>query len=265
VGALAAHVEDLAAFVEVTAGCDALDPVSQTQLALGPSELTRALGRGVRRLKIGVDEASWNRALLSQTRPCRVALEALESEGAELVPIRLDLAPHAAAIGYCTIALEAVAGMVQERQHMTDLLWDTQLLISVVSAFKADDYVLAQRLRAALRRQLREAFQEVDLIAHPTRGGPPPKVSDAEEAAGFVDPEALDQASAYCYLANLCGTPAGTAPVGFDDKGLPVGLELMGDVWDEASVLAALAHLERTGTARVKLPEVHQDLMRESS
>lgn len=265
VGAMAAHTEDIAAFVEVAAGAEPLDPASQSGPALEAGELGRALGRGVRGLKIGIDEASWSRATPSQTRPCRAAVEALEREGAELVPIRLDLAPFAAAIGYVTIALEAVAGMVQERQHMEDLLADTQLLVSVVSAFKADDYVLAQRLRGALRRELAQAFREVDLIAHPTVGGPPPKVSDAEEVAGFVDPEALQQASAYCYLGNLSGSPAGTAPVGFDDKGLPVGLEILGDPWDEASVLAALAHLERTGIARVQAPPHHQDLMHEST
>jgi aspartyl-tRNA(Asn)/glutamyl-tRNA(Gln) amidotransferase subunit A len=265
IGPLATHTEDLAAFIEIAAGADPLDPSSQMQPTLVEGELTRSVSRGVRGLKIGIDEAAWTRAGPAQSKLCRAALEVLEHEGAELVPIRLELAPYAPAIGYLTIAIEAVAGMVQERQHMDDLLPETQLLVSVVSAFKADDYVLAQRLRGALRRQLQAAFFDVDLIAQPTLAGPPPRVSDAEEAAGFVDPEALAQASAYCYLGNLCGSPSGTAPVGFDDGGLPVGLEIVGDAWDEASVLAALAHLERTGAARCQSPEHSQDLMHESA
>ena len=47
-----------------------------------------------------------------------------------------------------------------------------------------------------------------------------------------------------------------SAPVGLDDERLPLGLQLMGDAWDEATVLAAAAHLERVGAARVEKPGV---------
>jgi aspartyl-tRNA(Asn)/glutamyl-tRNA(Gln) amidotransferase subunit A len=131
----------------------------------------------------------------------------------------------------------------------------------VVGAFEADDYVLAQRVRGALRRETLALFQDIDLLALPSTAGPPPRVSELEEAMGFVDPVALDAASRYAYVASLCGNPAGTAPVGFDDQGLPLGLQLIGDVWDEASVLQTMAHLERLEVAQVKPPTGYQDLL----
>jgi aspartyl-tRNA(Asn)/glutamyl-tRNA(Gln) amidotransferase subunit A len=56
-------------------------------------------------------------------------------------------------------------------------------------------------------------------------------------------------------LGNLTGLPCGVAPVGADDHGLPVGVQLMGDAWDEAAVIAALAELERAGVARALEPK----------
>ena len=220
-----------------------------------------ALGRGVRGLRIGVDEDLWSLSPESVTKPARAALDALVREGAILVSVSSRLARHAPAIGYMTIALEGYAALLEERTRLDELSVDLQLLVSVVGAFEPDDYVLAQRVRGALRRETQALFQEVDLLALPSTGGPPPKVSETEEASGFVDPLALDEASRYVYVASLCGTPAGTAPVGFDAHGLPVGLQLMGDAWDEASVLQALAHLERIGAARVTPAPAYQELL----
>jgi aspartyl-tRNA(Asn)/glutamyl-tRNA(Gln) amidotransferase subunit A len=260
-GPLGVSAYDLAVFTEAAAGSDPGDPMSAAQAPLAPGELIAALGRGVRGLRIGVDEDLWSLSAESVTQPARAALDALVREGAVLVAVSSRLARHASAIGYMTIALEGYAALLEERTRLDELSVDLQLLISVVGAFEPDDYVLAQRVRGALRRETQALFQEVDLLALPSTGGPPPKVSEREEASGFVDPIALDEASRYVYVASLCGTPAGTAPVGFDAQGLPVGLQLMGDAWDEASVLQALAHLERIGAARVTPAPAYQELL----
>ena len=260
-GPLGASTLDLATFTEIAAGADAGDATSLAQPALAPGELTSALGRGVRGLRIGVDEDLWSLSPASATGPARAALDALVREGAVLVSVSSRLARHAPAIGYMTIAVEGYAGLLEERSRLDELSVDLQLLISVVGAFEPDDYVLAQRVRGGLRRETQALFRDVDLLALPTTGGPPPRVSESEEASGFVDPVALDDASRYIYVANLCGTPAGTVPVGFDAQGLPVGLQLCGDAWDEATVLQAMAHLERIGVAQVKPPPGYQELL----
>jgi aspartyl-tRNA(Asn)/glutamyl-tRNA(Gln) amidotransferase subunit A len=58
------------------------------------------------------------------------------------------------------------------------------------------------------------------------------------------------------FLGNLTGLPALSAPVGLDEDRLPIGFQLVGDAWDEATVLAASAQLERLGVARVERPSV---------
>ena len=59
----------------------------------------------------------------------------------------------------------------------------------------------------------------------------------------------------FAFLANLTGLPAASMPVGRDENGLPIGFQLVGDAWDEATVLAAAAHLERIEVARVERPK----------
>jgi len=86
---------------------------------------------------------------------------------------------------------------------------------------------------------------------------------DTEEDARacFSDPDALDGLCRFAFLGNLTGLPAATAPVGLDPAGLPIGLQIIGDAWDEATVLAVLAHLERTEIASVRRPPGAVDLI----
>ena len=80
-------------------------------------------------------------------------------------------------------------------------------------------------------------------------------------ATGFLDAKVIDDLCRFTFLANLTGLPAASAPVGRDVSGLPIGLQIVGDAWDEASVLAVVAHLERIGAARVERPEGSVDLL----
>jgi aspartyl-tRNA(Asn)/glutamyl-tRNA(Gln) amidotransferase subunit A len=262
IGPLGVSSAELAQFVEIASGADPGDVISELAPPLEANELTRALARGVRGLRIGLDEAEWAAADSELTRPCREALLALESAGAELVPIRIPSAAHAAAIGYLTIGIEAFSAMSElRRQHIDQMGPDVQLFLSGIETFKADDYIDGQRLRQGLRRDVAEALRHVDLIALPSVARSAPQISDDEARSGFIDPPLLDGMCRYAFLANLTGLPALSAPVGSDRDGMPVGLQLIGDAWDEACVLQAAAALERMGIARAMGSEATLDLL----
>jgi aspartyl-tRNA(Asn)/glutamyl-tRNA(Gln) amidotransferase subunit A len=106
-----------------------------------------------------------------------------------------------------------------------------------------------------------EALRHVDLIALPSTARSAPQVSEEEVRGGFVDPPLLDGMCRYAFLANLTGLPAISVPVGSDRDGMPVGLQLIGDAWDEACVLQAAAALERLGVARAMSCESCVDLL----
>jgi len=254
-GPIAASTRDLALFLELASGPDANDPASLASPRVEPGTVLAALGRGVRGVRIGVDEHDWAGLPDDIAGPGRQAIDALEREGAIIQRVTLRLARHAAAIGYLTIGVEAFAAMREIRtRHLDELGQDMQLFLAGLETFRPDDYVDAQRIRAALRAELAEVLRQVDVLALPATAVSAPPVTDAEARTGFIDPPLLDAMCRFAFLANVTGVPAGVAPVGLDALGLPVGLQIVGDAWDEACVLQVLAHLERLGVARAHRP-----------
>lgn len=262
-GPLASSAVDLALFLDAVASeRDDADPL--TAWAPPPPEggFAASLGAGVSGLRIGVDDDEWADASPVVAKAGREALAGLEREGARLVPIKTSLVHHAAKIGYLTIGPESLAahrGDWLERRHLMND--DLRLAFAVLSGFSALEQLDAQRLRAGLRREMAALLADLDLIALPTTAITAPRYDDDDARGSFSDPAALDGLCRFAFLANLTGLPAATAPVGADADGLPIGLQLVGDAWDEATVLAALAHLERTGIASVRRPPGAVDLL----
>ena len=103
--------------------------------------------------------------------------------------------------------------------------------------------------------------QRVDVIALPTTVRAAAKVTETDMRTGFVDAKVIDGLCRFMFLGNLTGLQALSAPVGCDAVGLPVGLQLLGDAWDEATILADSAHLERIGVAVPRQPRVTAQIL----
>jgi aspartyl-tRNA(Asn)/glutamyl-tRNA(Gln) amidotransferase subunit A len=110
----------------------------------------------------------------------------------------------------------------------------------VLSAGYYDAYYLrAQRVRSLIARDFREAFEQVDVILTPT----------APTAAFAVDEKPDDPVSMYLndvftVTVNLAGLPGISVPAGLSGEGLPLGLQLIGRPFDEATVLRVAGVLE---------------------
>ena len=257
VGPLASSSLDLARALEVIAHRDPFDAETRGAPDVIPGAFVRATGRGVRGLRIGIEESEMADASPDIAKACLEAVRALEREGAVVVPTRLPYARVAAPVGYMTISLEALAEVSAHWRDDADTMSpDLQVTFAAVSQLRASDYVDAQRVRQGLRREVARAFETIDLLALPTIAKTAARATDREMQSGFTDAAALDSLCRFNFLANLTGLPAASAPVGKDAGGLPIGLQLVGDAWDEATVLAACAHLERIGAARTERPRV---------
>ncbi|HEY3819147.1 MAG TPA: amidase [Polyangiaceae bacterium] len=256
VGPLASSTLDLARCLETTSGRDARD--LQTELAppTEPGSFVQALGRGVRGMRIGVVESEWADAAPGLSRAGHEALRALEKEGATLVDTRLELARWAAPAGYLAIGMESFASHRELWAEEAAFNGDLTISYATLGQMSATEYTHSQRVRSGLRAEMARAFGDVDLVALPTTATPAARVTDDEFDGGFLDARALDACCRFTFLGNLTGLPALTAPVGLDEARLPLALQLVGDAWDEATVLAAAAHLERIGAARVERPGV---------
>lgn len=262
VGPLACSTVELAHGLEVLSGHDPADPQTFAAPRREAGSFIVALSRGVRGLVIGVVDSEWSDAGDPIQRAGHAALAALEKEGAVLVPIRLDLAKYAPAIGYGLLGAEMRATLrTVWRKHGDEMSHDLQVSFSALEGINATELLDMSRLRNGLRHELSRAFGTVDLIALPSTVSTAAKVSDTDMRTGFVDAKVIDGLCRFMFLANLTGLPALSAPVGYDGTGLPVGLQLVGDAWDEATVLAASAHLERIGAAVPRRPRVTASLL----
>ncbi len=254
-GPMGASTTDLGAFLDVIAGVDDADPLTRWQPAPRAGEFSAALGRGVKGLRIGVWDHAFEGAQPAVAQSCRAALAVLEKAGATLVPVALPLGPVSPAIGYLSIGLEALAGMRGAmRTHKDAFGKDFWISMSTLGAFSATDYLDAQMLRTRLREQVAAVYRDVDLLAMPATATTAPAFDEEDARGGLLDAAALHGLCRTTMLGNLTGLPAGSAPVGRDADFLPIGLQLMGDAWDEATVLAAMAQLERDGAATVIRP-----------
>jgi Asp-tRNA(Asn)/Glu-tRNA(Gln) amidotransferase A subunit family amidase len=260
VGPLGASSADLAYALDIIVGADPNDPQTMGQPA--KASFVPALTRGVRGLVIGLPDREWRDADASVASACREALRALEKEGVQVVSIELEMARHAPAIGYGTIGVEALALLRAEwRDHANDMSEDLQISLSALGRVRASEYLDGMRLRAGLRREVAKAFERIDLLALPTLAKTAARVSDDDMKSGFLDSVAIAAACRFNFLGNLTGLPALSCPVGLDSDRLPIGLQLMGDAWDESTTLAASAHLERLGVAKAARPKVSVDLL----
>jgi len=262
VGPIASSTKDLAYFLEATCGEDLLDGETSHAPSFEPGEWVHALERGVKGLKVAVDEHEWGDASSEVAKAGEEMLRTLEKEGATLVPATLKLARHASAIGCVVISAEARAILGSYYRRYRKLLSeDLQVTLSAIEAFTAVEYLEVLRLRVALRYEIAQLFENADLLALPSTVSTAPTVTEVEMRTGFLDPDVINGMCRFCFLANLTGSPALSAPVGNDSEGRPIGFQLVGDAWDEASVLAGAAHLERIGAARVEKPTQGVDLL----
>lgn len=261
-GPLGPSTRDLAVFLDAVAGADPGDPLS---LAAPPhlgGSFERAIRRSVKGLKIGVDAKEWRDADSAIANAGEQALKALEQAGARLVEVTIPLAASALPIGALTIAAESYAcySHAFERQREAFGL-DVQAFMLMVNQLSAREYLWAQTLRERLRVQIARSFGEVDALALPTTAKTGLPLSSTDDRTGRLDAQGVRAMCRYTFLGNLTGLPAGTVPVGLDPDGLPMGLQIVGDAWDEFTVLALMAELERSGAGRVLRPPHHVDLL----
>jgi aspartyl-tRNA(Asn)/glutamyl-tRNA(Gln) amidotransferase subunit A len=219
--------------------------------------------RRVRGLTVGVDPHELRDAESSVARAVEQSIRAIETCGVRIAEIRIPLAEHAFAIGSVTIMSECASAEGRAfAQHGAAYGFDMQVCMAMMDELSMRDYLDAQLLRARMRGELARLFQEIDAIALPTTYSTALPVTENEERYGCVDAASVRAMCRHTFLANLTGHPAGSAPVGVDAEGLPIGLQLITDVWDEGTAIALMAELERLGVARPVRPPYHIDLLR---
>lgn len=232
VGPMGRSVEDVALLLEVLAGA--------------PGRYTARLGSGLQGLRVGVPGgAFWELASDGVLERFDEAVRVLEREGARRVPVEF---PWEAASAAATAVLMVEASWV----HLAGLREDPggfgpdvreRLLVGLV--LPAERYVRALTVCRALSRRAADLFAaEVDVLATPTTPTPAPLLGERVTRLGGEERDTRALLTRFTNPFNALGLPALSVPCGLVD-GLPVGLQLVGRLGDEETILAVGRAFER--------------------
>jgi len=261
-GPVARTVEDCAVLLGSMAG---FDPKDSTSADRPVPDFAAACRRGVRGLRVGVP-----REYRSDSMPAEIealwqqGLGWLRDAGAEIVDVSLPHTKYGLATYYIVAPAEASSNLARydgvrfgrrvDGADLTEMYERTRadgfgaevkrrIMIGtyVLSAGYYDAYYLrAQKVRALILRDFTDAFARVDALVTPTT--PSAAFAQGEK---MNDPVAMYLNDVFTVPASMAGVPGLSVPAGLDSQGLPLGLQVLGRPFDEETVFAVGAALER--------------------
>lgn len=228
VGPMARRVYDVAVILQAIAGYDAADPYSVNVLV---DNYLAEIGGGVRGWRVAVaDQGYFTNADPSVRAAVLAAARRFEQLGAQLHGVNL-----AVVLAGDMISADAAAyHHTRLQQQPEDFGDDVRARLQLAATTSALDYALARRAQVLLRRQLENFFIDYDLLLTPTTPTTAPARTQLASAEG-----ARQNLIRFTVPFNLAGLPALSLPCGFDQAGLPIGLQLVTRRWAEAALLRA--------------------------
>jgi aspartyl-tRNA(Asn)/glutamyl-tRNA(Gln) amidotransferase subunit A len=255
IGPLARTVKDAALVLRTIAG---RDPMDSTSADVPVPDYVEELKKDVRGLRIGVPKECFGEGLDAEVRASvEATIQKLAGKGCEVVPVSLPHSAYAIPAYYIVATAEASANLARfdgvrygfrspEARTLSDLYRKTRdrgfgaevkrrvmLGTYALSAGYYDAYYLkAQRVRTLLTRDYEEAFQKVDALVTPASPTAAFKLGEKSD-----DPLAMYLADIYTVTANLAGIPGISVPGTPTKSGLPIGVQILGKHFDEATIL----------------------------
>ena len=281
IGPFGHTVDDVAQAFQVIGGADSHDATSSPEPM---PDLAAALDGNVKGLRVGVPKAFLAEGIDADVlRAFNDGVRVLEGRGATLVDIELPHAAYGIPVYYLIATAEASSNLARydgvrygyrarlDREDGLRQMYERtrdegfgaevkrriMLGTYVLSAGYYDAYYLkAQQVRTLLRQDYERAFERVDLVATPTTPTPAFKLGEKTS-----DPVQMYLNDIFTVSANLTGLPAISVPCGFSGSGepgagsrLPVGLQLTGRMFDEATVLRAGDAFQRDTSFHTEAP-----------
>ena len=272
-GAMGRSAEDVATLLNAMAGFDARDSTSLDRPA---EDYAGALEQPLAGLRIGIPKEHFGTGLAPDVaKAVEAALAELERLGARRVEISLPNSALSVPAYYVIAPAEASSNLSRfdgvrygyrapEYRDLLDMYCRSRaegfgpevkrrILIGtyVLSHGYYDAYYLkAQRIRRLIAQDYAEAFKRCDLVMGPTS----PTVA-FPIGAKAADPVQMYLNDIYTVPANLAGLPGMSIPCGFGERGLPVGLHIVGDYFSEARMLAAAHQYQRATDWHSRAPQ----------
>ncbi len=258
---MARTVEDCALMLQAMAGHD---PMDSTSAEMPVPDWAGGLTGDVRGLRIGIPKEYAMPGMPAEIDAIwRQGADWLRAQGAELVEVSLPHTKYALPTYYIIAPAEASSNLARydgmrfglrvEGRNLAETYMKTRaagfgpevqrrILIGtyVLSAGYYDAYYLkAQKVRRRIVEDFAAAFERVDAILTPTAPSGPFRAGEKMD-----DPVAMYLNDVFTVTVNLAGLPGLSVPAGLDANGLPLGLQVIGRAWDEATVFQVGKALE---------------------
>ncbi len=277
IGPLAHDVRDCAAILEMISG---RDPHDSTSVIEHPFDFGEVLASSdaasmLKGKRIGLPSAYYGEALDPEIRRgIRRAAELLEKEGAVVEEFDLPFIDYAVPAYYIVACAEASSNLsrydgvkygyrTKDAENIVEAYYKSRsqgfgrevkrriMLGSFVlsSGYFDAYYKKALQVRGMIKRAFGSAFEKYDMILSPV--SPTPAYRIGEQIA---DPLAMYMADIYTVSVNLSGLPAVSLPCGYTESGLPMGMQLIGNSFSEASLIEVAAAYQMLTDYHTKRP-----------
>ncbi len=244
VGPMTRSARDCALMLAAIAGYDPADPTSSV---LPVPDYGAALTGDVKGLRVGLLRAHFTDAAAPDVRTAlEAAAKQLEQAGAVVDEVDLTQVTHVAAASAAIVASEALAYHGPwMRSRPQDYQPDVRERLRMGAFVTGAQYVRSQQIRALLTREVDEALARRDVLLAPATPLAAPVLGARETTLGD-GPSDVRAALLRCTRPfNFSGHPACAAPCGFTAGGLPIGLQIVGRPFDEATVLRVVDAYQR--------------------
>ena len=278
IGPVAKDVTDCAALLQTVASYDAKDATSMKR---DDYDFMSALKEDVSDLKIGIPNSYFGEGLDPQVKESILkAADVLKARGAEVEYFDLDLIDYAIPAYYVIASAEASSNLerfdgvkygfrAKEYEGLHDMYKKSRsegfgpevkrrimLGSFVLSSGYYDAYYLkALRTKALIKKEFDRAFEKYDMILSPAAPSTAPRLGES-----LSDPLQMYLGDIYTVSVNLAGLPGITVPCGMDDKGLPIGMQLIGDCFSEKKLFRAAYTYEQRRQEKIICPDMSEVL-----
>jgi aspartyl-tRNA(Asn)/glutamyl-tRNA(Gln) amidotransferase subunit A len=253
VGPMCRSAADCALMLGPMAGYDPRDP---TTSVLPVPDYGAALTGQVKGLRVGLLRAFFlEGAGVAQRAAVEAAAKLFEGQGAHVEAVdlaKIDLAP---AVSHAVLAPEAYAYHEEWlKTRAAEYGADVRERLRLGAFVTAAEYLKGQRLRALLRDEVDRAFAKLDVFLAPTTPVEATAVGQNEVRIGTGNVPVRPSLIRFTRFFNLTGHPAVSVPCGFTPEGLPIGLQIIGRPFDEATVLRVADAYQRVTDWHTRRP-----------
>ena len=255
VGPMTRTVRDAALVLNVIAGHDREDPSSSARPV---EDYTAGLEEGVAGMRVGIpEEYFFDLVDLEVKEAVLQAARTLEGLGASVDHVSIPAFEHSIPISGTILLAEAASVHIERLRRNPDEIGADVLARLLQGALTpATDYIKAQRARTVFNRQVADAMTRFDLLLAPTAPVTAPRIDETTVEIGGVDMPVLALLPRLTRAFNICGVPVVSVPCGFSEAGMPIGVQLAGRPFEEATVLRAAHAYEQAAGWHGKRPPI---------